>query len=151
MLCLQAVGYMVHPELWAIIYALSHICTYACYRQTMDDLCGYSYAYKIDHISGVTCIYFIYNITWKTDFSMELVLLIGQCSFLCIKSLPVSIKISPRLLEELPDHNELACIKALWYQDLSVANLPSAKLQYPESQGKVCTIYARDVHIWYFL
>ena len=78
----------------------------------MDDLYGYSCAYKIDHISGVTCIYFIYNITWKTDFSMGLVLLIGQCSFLCIKSLPVSIKISPRLLEELPDHNELACIKA---------------------------------------
>ena len=56
----------------------------------------------------VAFIYRINNFFWKTNFTMEFIPLVSQCSFLCIKSIPVSINISLALLEEFPDSNNLA-------------------------------------------
>ena len=58
------------------------------------------------------CICRIDYILWKTHFMMGLVLLVSQCSLPGVESVLVSIKISPGLLEELPDHCEFAQIKA---------------------------------------
>src|SRR6266704_2478674 len=87
-----------------------------CNIQTINDFGGNSCAYKMEHILGVTFIYGSNNITQKTYFPMRFVLLVSQCSLPSIESFLVSIKISPRLLEELPDCFELTCIKALWYK-----------------------------------
>ena len=46
------------------------------------------------------------TVFWKANFSMRFVLLICQCSLLCIKSSLVGINIPPRLLEEPPDCNK---------------------------------------------
>ncbi len=68
------------------------------------------------------------DITWQVNLLMRLVSFISNCCLMCIKSLSVCINISPSLLEELPDCNEVTWIKALWYENFCYLKLPISKV-----------------------
>jgi len=54
------------------------------------------------------------NISRKANSSMRFKFPIGHCHLMSVETFPISINISPSLLKELPDYNELACVEALW-------------------------------------
>ena len=68
------------------------------------------------------------NVTWKANFPVWSVFLVGQRSLTCIKPLSVRVNVSPAFLEELSDHNELAWIKTLWDKDFCSCKLPISQV-----------------------
>src|SRR6266566_3434417 len=54
------------------------------------------------------------NISRKANSSIRFKFPVGHCHLTSIETFPISINISLSLLKELPDHNELTCVKALW-------------------------------------
>jgi hypothetical protein len=61
----------------------------------------------------IICVHGRNNITWKANFPMRSVYLIGDSCLTCVETLLVRINISPTLLKEPPDRNELTCVEAL--------------------------------------
>ena len=79
----------------------------------MDDLCGNLSVDNKNYILDIAFINRIFYVLWKLNFAMRFVLFISQCGFLCIEPFSVCVKIPPRLLIELPDHDQLAYVEAL--------------------------------------
>jgi hypothetical protein len=61
----------------------------------------------------IICVHGRNNITWKANFPMRSVYLIGHGCLTRVETLLVRINISPTLLKEPPDRNELTCVEAL--------------------------------------
>jgi len=88
------------------------------------------------------CIYRIDYILQKTHFVMGLVLLVSQCSLPGIESILVSIKISPGLLEEFPDHCDFTQVKAHWHKCFCGCKSPIGQgaISWKQRWSMYCTV-----------
>lgn len=106
----------------AMAYELFPYLYYSMYRAVTRYLCGahtlvHRYSLSMRQVLNILCVHGCNNVTWKTNFSMRFIFLGGHCCLKSVETLLVCINISPSLLKEPPDCNELACIKALWDED----------------------------------
>ncbi len=122
----------VHPRPWPIIYAAtphstSHMHMHNVAYITLALLLNWYTilpTLSIEYLLSFSLSKRSSNITWQAYLPMRFIYPISNCCIASIQSLSICIHVSPSLLEELPDCNELTWIETLWYKGFGSCKLP---------------------------